>query len=135
MKKSVMKSLAAFLVLALMVASLPVAVFAEEPEHCHDEMCCPDSEAEVTAAAICNHVYSMATPSARWVITETAHRYEEITLYTCSKCGHSYEKVTSAGDTVAHSYTKTLIDYDLSTGAKIYKYTCVCGKNYMQNEF
>lgn len=95
MKKSVMKTLAALLALVLIVASLPVAVLAEEPEHCHDEMCCPECEADVSPAAICNHVY-MVTLSSRYVDSGTYHRVEATDLYTCTKCGYSYHQPTGA---------------------------------------
>lgn len=108
MKKSVMKSLAAFLVLALMVASLPVAVFAEEPEHCHGEMCCPDCETEVTAVNNCpaggSHAY-MSTPSATYRDCGEYHLVQESILHTCTKCGYSYHALTGATYRGDHLYT------------------------------
>lgn len=127
MKKSVMKSLAAFLVLALMVASLPVAVFAEEPEHCHDEICCPDSEAIVSSAAICNHTY-MSSLSVRLVDCGEYHRVEETTYHKCVKCGYGYHVPTGSYYTAAHIYSKKTPCKTLPNEVlTIYKYECDCG--------
>lgn len=132
MKKSVTKSLAVLLTLVLIVVSLPVAVLAEEPEHCHDEMCCPECEA-AAAKAVTNcpaggsHTF-MSTPSCTFVdVNSTYHRVNESIYYICSKCGYSYHQLTGASYYAPHEFTKTGTVEDIFTSGTIDVYTCsVC---------
>lgn len=127
MKKSVMKSLATFLVLALMVASLPVAVFAEELERCHDESCYNDCETVAYSVNNCpaggSHVYHQ-TFSARYSNWNALHhKVEETILYTCAKCAYSYHEPTGSFYFENHS---KVIEH-LSNGDVIERCT-VCGR-------
>lgn len=130
MKKSFMKSFTACLALIMVVCSLSIAGFAEEMEYDHDEAYCPDCGAAISPAATCDHVY-MTTISSRYVyVNASIHRVEETILYTCAKCGHSYQAPTGSSYTAAHSYTKTYAGIDPDTKLPYYKFTCVCGHSY-----
>lgn len=129
MKKSIVKSFAAFLVLTLIITSLPVAVFAESADHNYSETCCPNCKTAASPAAICKHIY-MTTPSCRYVDCFEVHRVDETTLYSCTKCGYSYHESTGVSHYEAHTYVKTSLGIDPATGLFKNKYTCRCGNYY-----
>lgn len=135
MKKSIVKSLSAFLALVLILSVLPMAAFAAEVgEHEHTGSCCEENIA-MPAMAICpegEHIYRVTT-SSRMVDCGGVHRVDEVTLYKCAKCNHSYVTPTGASYYAAHRYTKTQVGVDPDSGLKIYLYACACGNSYYAN--
>lgn len=136
MKKSFTKSMAAFLALVLILAVLPMAAFAAEvDEHEHTGSCCEENIA-VPAMAICpegEHVY-ITTTSNRLVDCGDNHRVEEVSLYTCANCTHSYSTPTGDYYYAGHQYSLASVSVDQNTGRKIYLYKCACGNAYTETK-
>lgn len=136
MKKSIVKTLSAFLVMVMVLSTLSVAAFAAEfNEHEHTGTCCSDGGVAVLAVSTCpggEHVYR-ATMSAVFVDCGGVHRVDEATLYECASCAHSYYETTGRYYYEAHNYTQTLVGFDSDSGLNVYYYECECGNAYYGN--
>lgn len=128
MKKTIVKTLSAFLALVLLLSVLPAAVFAAEAdEHAHTGTCCPDSGAAMLGVTGCQHVYT-CTFSTRRVNCGSDHRVEEFVHYQCTKCHYSYDGPVENSYSENHTYNiKVLIRYDPKTNLPVYQNMCACG--------
>lgn len=102
MKKTLIKSLSAFLVLVLILSILPIAAFASETEE-HEHTGCTCAQPVVTA--VCTHPIKTTYHSYRVKdITASGHVIEDTVCYTCTTCGFSYTELTGYSYTAAHQY-------------------------------
>lgn len=117
MKKSIVKSLSAFLALVLILSALPMAAFAAEAAHTHTF--------SVTDGGTGYEPYS-----------NTQHAYVRYTNYDCA-CGEdsyrTYVVISKSAHSAAPGSQVYLGSYMGDDGSTIstYRYTCkVCGATY-----
>lgn len=125
MKKSIVKALSTFLVLVMVLSAPPMAVFAAE----FNEQEYADLNNSVGGILICpegKHVY-MTTTSVVLVDCGDYHRVDEVTLYECANCAHSYYEATGWSYDENHYYIRTPAGIDPISGVNIYYYICACG--------
>ena len=131
MKKSIAKSLSVFLALVLILSVLPMAAFAAEfNESEHTDECYFEGGVATRAVLICpggNHVY-MATTSVVFVDCVDDHRVDEVIMYECANCAHSYYEETGRSYHEDHYYyIRIPAGIDPISGVNIYYYVCACG--------
>ena len=101
MKKSIVKTLSAFLALVLILSMLPMAAFAAvAAENVHTNGCCQDN---ARAIGICNHplFYVISTYYYFEPYSNEFHKSIETTERVCAACGLQDDIVTT--NLVAHT--------------------------------
>lgn len=98
MKKSIVKSLSAFLALVLILSVLPMAAFAAEA---------------------CAHTHTSVYADVRYTNLGVEHYVAKYNCYVCADCGYSWETLltSSLGDH-EYKYTNDGINYYCVCGAK-----------------
>ena len=87
MKKSVIKTLSAFLVLVLVLSVLPMAALAAEPgQHVHTGECC---QSDIDTLASCNHVFVTTLESRDVPEDDLCHKSYEVEVDMCVICGYT----------------------------------------------
>jgi len=121
MKKSIVKSLSAFLVLVLILSVLPMAAFAAETEqHDHVDECCQN---EVEVCAICDHVYMLTFDSRDVVYDAMYHKSYEVEVQTCALCGYTIRTETGNYQLNKH-YVANWVLVSQKDGVSEYEGTC-----------
>lgn len=114
MKKSIVKYLSTFLVLALILSVLPMSAFA--------------AEGEVSPCAECHHSYTVThyrVPVANSYST-IGHTVNLIDRYNCIKCGYYYT-VNNGTATDPHAIVKTYVGTMVNIdGGTVSVYDCEC---------
>lgn len=122
------KLLSVLLALVMILSVLPMAAFAEEAEHTHDENCgC------AATLAICMHKYVTFYSQTHSYdnITATSHDKHYVNKYTCDQCGSILTTVAST-ETEDHYFERRLqVDSGSFEGDSyvVHQWVCVCGRS------
>jgi hypothetical protein len=113
----------------MVLSILPMAAFAAEEEHTHNESC---GCADVSVTAVCSHaVKTLVNSTAQYstVTTSTYHFADYTDTYQCNSCGAFSTDVRE--DVMEEHVAKTIVRIDSGTenGDEyyVYQYTCACG--------
>ena len=123
------KFVSALLALVMVLSILPMAVFAAEEEHTHDETCgC------VSTLAVCIHDLVQTGVVYEYdEITSVSHTRHSYKFFRCSKCNEPFlDNQAYSVDVQGHDSSggKVYAGITEDQGESYYQYNCTCACGY-----